>query len=260
MSGKVPVALTIAGSDSSGGAGIQADLKTFTALGVYGTSVVTCVVAEHAGRVAGIQPVRPAMVAAQMETVFEAFEVGGAKTGMLFATPLIDAVCAGLRKRKAPLVVDPVMVASSGARLLRPGAVRALRDRLFPMATVLTPNLDEAALLLGEAIPNAAAMREAAWTLSKRFGTAVLLKGGHLGGDVALDVLVAGELVRVFEAPMVRGVNTHGSGCTLSAAVAAYLAKGFPLARAVAAAKAFLTRAVRTSRSVGKWRLLNHMA
>ncbi len=257
----VPVVLTIAGSDNSGGAGIQADLKTFCHFGVYGTSALTCVVAEHPSAVRAIQSVKPSVVGEQIAMVMEAFPVAAIKTGMLYSAPIIAAVVACLQKQRprSPLVVDPVMVATSGARLLKTDAVRTLCEELLPMADLMTPNLDEAALLVGEPIPTVPAMREAADLLRQTYGCAVLLKGGHLGGDTATDVLATEDDVRVYQTPYIHGVNTHGTGCTLSAAVAALLAQGHTMPQAVEGAKKFISKAISQAVRVGRYDLLNHL-
>lgn len=254
------VAMTVAGSDSSSGAGLQADLKTFGAHGVYGLCAVTCVVAEHPGEVASIQPVRASILADQIRLNLGGFPVGAVKTGMLYSSEIIGVVVRELRRqrRRAPLVVDPVMVATSGAVLLKPTAVERLCEELLPMAELITPNLDEAALLVGERLPNVAAMREAADGLRKRFGCGVLVKGGHLGGKRAVDVLAHGGDVVVLEAPYRRGVHTHGTGCTLSAAIAAGLARGLGLVDAVRGGKAFVTRAILRAQKIGRWQVLHH--
>jgi hydroxymethylpyrimidine/phosphomethylpyrimidine kinase len=240
-----PVALTIAGSDSSAGAGLQADLKTFSACQVYGLTAVTCVVAEVPGRVSAIQAVTPELVAGQVRLALAAFPVAAIKTGMLFSTAIIEAVCAALADCRAPVVVDPVMVASSGDALLEPEAVATYRDRLFPRAALVTPNLDEARVLLGRPISTVQEMREAGRELARRWGVPFLLKGGHLGGREAVDILVAGEeSPQEFVAPFVEGVSTHGTGCTYSAAITAGLAHGLALSAAVAQAKRFVTGAI----------------
>ena len=246
----VPVALSIAGSDNSAGAGAQADLKTFTALGVYGLTAITCVVAEVPGKVSAIAPVPPEVVAEQIRLSFQAYPVGAVKTGMLHARQTVEAVAAALESAfaKCPnrpaLVIDPVMVATSGTRLLEPEAIAACLARLFPLATLVTPNLDEAAVLLGRPIATVEAMREAGPELCARFATAFLLKGGHLPGE-ALDLLFTpdGEVAE-FRAERVPGVSTHGTGCATSAAIAAGLARGLSLHDATARAKAFVTRAI----------------
>jgi hydroxymethylpyrimidine/phosphomethylpyrimidine kinase len=241
---------------------LQADLKTFAAHGVYGLCAVTCVVAEHPGEVASIQAVRPAILADQIRLNLEGFPVAAVKTGMLYSAEVIGVVVEGLRlrKRRTRVVVDPVMVATSGAVLLKPGALERLCDELLPMADLITPNLDEAALLVGEPLPNVAAMREAADALRVRFGCAVLVKGGHLCGMRALDVLADAGEVLVFEAPYRKGVRTHGTGCTLSAAIAAGLAKGLAMRDAVRGGKAFVTRAIAGAKRIGRWHVLDHGA
>jgi hydroxymethylpyrimidine/phosphomethylpyrimidine kinase len=261
MNRKVPVTLTIAGSDNSGGAGIQADLKTFTRYGVYGTTAVTCVVAEHPGRVSRITAEPPAMVAEQIRLVFEAFPVAAAKTGMLFSAGIIRSVAREMRRRKkTKLVVDPVMVATSGAVLLKPDAERALARELFPLAAVVTPNLDEAARLLGRKLKTAEAAEEAAIELAKQWKVPFLVKGGHLKLDVAGDYLAwPNGKTRVFSARRVRGVETHGTGCTYSAAICAGLAKGNSLEAAVANAKRFITRAIQRHLKIGRYTPLNHL-
>jgi hydroxymethylpyrimidine/phosphomethylpyrimidine kinase len=249
MSRFLPV-LSIAGSDNSAGAGIQADLKTMSALGVYGLTAVTCVVAEVPGRVTLIQGIDPAIVGEQISLLFEAFPVAAVKTGMLYSPEILTTVVEALEQLRpvegaVPLVVDPVMVASSGDRLLKQEAVHVYETRLFPAATLVTPNLDEAAALLGGAIESRAQMREAGRQLVEKYGAAFLMKGGHLKEDSAADLLVERNgFESWFEAPFVRGVSTHGTGCTYSAAIASELAKGAQLRDAVAAAKHFVTGAV----------------
>jgi hydroxymethylpyrimidine/phosphomethylpyrimidine kinase len=246
----VPIALTIAGSDSSAGAGIQADLKTFTALGVYGLTAVTCIVAEVPGNVSRIEPVTARMVREQLEVLLKNFRVGAIKTGLLCSAELVCAVAqtsqAGEKKtaRSIPFVVDPVMIATSGDNLLEPEAVEAYKNKLFPLATLITPNLDEAALLLETTIIDRKQMESAAKALAKKYRASILLKGGHLRGDNAIDLLFhQGELTE-FSAPFVRGVQTHGTGCTYSAAVTAGLASGFSLEQAIKRAKKFVTESI----------------
>jgi hydroxymethylpyrimidine/phosphomethylpyrimidine kinase len=252
-----PVALTIAGSDSGGGAGIQADLKVFHALGVFGTSAITCLTAQNPARVSGVEAVSPAMVAAQIARVCEAFPVGAAKTGMLYNAGIIRAVAAQVRRyRLRRLVVDPVMIATSGARLLRPDAVRALMAELLPLALVVTPNLAEAEALWGEPIRSATALRAAARELAARYGVAFVVKGGHLPGARVVDVLCADGRLHEFGAMRVRRVATHGTGCTMSAAIAGHLALGADLVTAVADAKRLVTGALRRPLRVGRWQAL----
>ena len=261
MRSKTPVVLTIAGSDNSGGAGVQADLKTFTRLGVYGTSAVTCVVAEHPGRVSRIEAVQPAMVAEQIRLVFEAFPVAAAKTGMLFSAAIIQRVAREMRRRKKTrLVVDPVMVATSGAALLKLEAERAMAKLLFPLASLVTPNLDEAARLLGRKLKTSEAAKEAAVALAKKWRVPFLVKGGHLGLKRAEDFLAwPNGKVQIFTAQRIRGVETHGTGCTYSAAICAGLAQGLSLERAVEQGKRFITRAIREHLRIGRYTPLNHL-
>src|SRR6478735_1261661 len=210
-----PIALTIAGSDSSAGAGIQADLKTFSALGVYGLTAVTCVVAETPGKVSKIETMSAALVREQIEVVMRSFPVAAIKTGLLCSGEIIAAVADVLREQSSiPLVIDPVMVATSGDALLPDDAIDIYERELFPIAALVTPNLSEAARLLGSAITNIRAMREAGQVLAKKYGVPVLLKGGHLSGDRAIDLLFDNETVTEFSAPFSRGVKTHGTGCT----------------------------------------------
>jgi hydroxymethylpyrimidine/phosphomethylpyrimidine kinase len=245
------IALTIAGSDSSGGAGIQADLKTFAAFGVYGASVITALTAQNTLGVRAIADVDPSFVAQQIDAVVEDLQVGAAKTGMLARVAVIEAVAERLRAHRLPyLVVDPVMVATSGDVLLEPQAVTCLRERILPLATLLTPNLREAEILTGRAVTNPAQMREAARALTETGVRAVLVKGGHLADD-ALDILYDGEKFQEFYAPQIATRNTHGTGCTLSAAVTACLARGFSLDESVAAAKRYITRAIATAPGIG---------
>ena len=242
-----PVALTVAGSDCSAGAGVQADLKAFKSYGVYGLTAVTCVVAEVPGRVAAIQPVEAGIVRQQIELCLEAFPVAAMKTGLLYSREIIEQVAdvyqALPASKRPPLIIDPVMVASSGDPLLRRDALAGYPERLFPLAALVTPNLDEARVLLGGApLGDAEAMRRAGRELRARYGVPFLMKGGHLGGDQALDVLVYPDGRTVdFAADFTRGFATHGTGCTYSAAVAAGLATGLTLENAIHRAKAYIS-------------------
>jgi len=244
------VALTIAGSDSSTGAGIQADLKTFGALGVYGVTAITCVVAETPGVVVKIEPVSAAMVCAQMEVLLRHFPVAAIKTGLLFSQEIVIAVARMLRahaskaKSLAPLVIDPVMIATSGDALLRDDAIESYEKELFPLAALVTPNLHEASRLLGEPIADLEQMRTAGEALRKKYGIPILLKGGHLAGADAIDLLFVEDRVIEFSAPFARGVATHGTGCTYSAAITAGLANGKSLEEAVRQAKKFVTATI----------------
>jgi len=259
----VPVVLTIAGSDNSGGAGIQADLKTFTTLDVYGATAVTCVVAEHPGRVLNITPIPPARVADQIRLVLEAFPIAAIKTGMLHSAGIINAVTKAIAPALAqgvPLVVDPVMVASSGKVLMKKDAIRALR-KFIALATLVTPNRDEAELLWGKPIKNLQALNEAALGLAKSFRQpGFLVKGGHLKTSQAVDVLAfADGRVCEFSAKRIPGVDPHGTGCTYSAAIAAGLAKSLTVTEAVVLGKLFITRALHRRFEIGGYQLLNHL-
>ena len=241
------IALTIAGSDSSGGAGIQADLKTFAAHQVYGASVIVALTAQNTTGVRAIHAVPAAFVSQQMDAVFEDLDVGAVKIGMLATAELIETVADGLRKHGAKnIVLDPVMIAASGARLLEEAAVEAVREHLFPLATLITPNLPEAAALLGTAPAQSdAAVDEQAEKLAALGAANVLIKGGHGSGDVSSDLLLlAGGARRRFNAPRLDTRNTHGTGCTLSSAIAANLAKGLSLAEAVGEAKSYISAAI----------------
>jgi len=246
----VPIALTIAGSDSSAGAGIQADLKTFAALRVYGLTGVTCIVAEIPGKVSRIETVTARMIREQIEVLLRNFEVGAIKTGMLCSAQIISVVAKAIQDsdrifgRHVPLVVDPVMIATSGDCLVESGAIEAYKNELFPLATLITPNLDEAKLLMREKIKDLEQMEQAAGTLATRFRCSILLKGGHLRGNKAIDLLFHnGHLIK-FSAPFVRGVATHGTGCTYSAAITAGLASGLSLVQAIRRAKKFVTKSI----------------
>jgi hydroxymethylpyrimidine/phosphomethylpyrimidine kinase len=241
-----PVILSIAGSDNSAGAGAQADLKTISALGGYGLTAITCVVAEVPGKVSAIQAVEPEVVAEQVRLSLEAFPVAAIKTGMLYSEAIIESVVNALRevRGRIPLVVDPVMVASSGDSLLAPGAVALYRARLLPLAAIATPNLDETGVLLGRKVDSLEGIRAAGRELSSCYGCAFLVKGGHLRGPVATDVLVHAGGTEELHAHFVAGVSTHGTGCTYSAAIATGLARGLPLPEAVREAKEYVTRAI----------------
>lgn len=240
------IAVSIAGSDASGGAGLQADLKTFSACGVYGATIVTALTAQNTRGVQAIHDVPPDFVAAQMDSVFSDLAVNAAKIGMLSNAAIIEAVAAGLsRHRVSTLVLDPVMVATSGDVLLAQNAIDALRNSLLPRATLITPNLPEAATLLGENIAETEVEMQAQAEKLLAFGPhAVLLKGGHGSGAESVDLLVTRDGTARFSAPRIATQNTHGTGCTLSAAIAAELAKGATLHDAVSLAKTYLTTAL----------------
>jgi len=241
-----PIALTIAGSDSSGGAGIQADLKTFAALGVYGASVITALTAQNTEGVSGIHQVPAEFVTAQIDAVFSDLAVGAVKIGMVAQPPVIDAIVAGLvRWSPKHVVLDPVMVATSGDRLLATEAVDALRTKLIPLASVITPNLPEAAALLDEGVAaDEAAVEKQGRRLLALGCKAVLIKGGHGEGAESIDYLVDSSGATALAAPRIATKNTHGTGCSLSSAIAAEFAKGADVGAAVRNAKAWVSAAI----------------
>ena len=257
---ELPVALTIAGSDSGAGAGIQADLLTFAAHGVFGTTAITCLTAQNPDGVTAIETLPASFVLEQILQVHRHFKLRALKTGMLHSPAIVTAVADFLRAEPGiPAVIDPVMVATSGAVLLEPEAVAAMREQLLPRAILVTPNLDEVAVLLGEKPAAAAAMVAAARKLAQSYGVAFLVKGGHLSGDELVDVLAQpGGDARTYASRRIQGVDTHGSGCTLSAAIAANLARGSRLDDAVEAARAYLLRGLEHSLLVGRRRFINH--
>ena len=245
--GHPPVVLSIAGSDSSAGAGIQADLKTFTAHGCYGLTAVTSVVAEAPGRVTYVELLPAAAIAAQIRVLDESFPIAAVKTGMLGGRAQMEAILenwAPLAQRGIPLVVDPVMISTSGRRLLEEDAMELLVTEFLQRARLITPNLNEAGVLLGVRPTTRLEMLDGARRLMDRWGCAVLLKGGHLSGDLCPDVLVDGAAEAWVEAPRITVVKTHGTGCTYSAAITAGLAHGLTLEAAVRSAKAFITEAI----------------
>ena len=243
----IPNVLTIAGTDPSGGAGIQADLKTFSALGAYGMSVMTALVAQNTQGVDRILDLPPDFVAAQIDTLFADVRVDAVKIGMISNAAIASTVAERLRRhRAATVVLDPVMVAKSGDRLLADDAVEAVRDELLPLATLITPNLPEAGVLLDRAPPDTlAAMEDAARALHELGPRNVLVKGGHLSAETSPDMLFDGDTLSTLSAARVRTKNTHGTGCTLSAAIAALLPQRPSMAAAVAGAKAYLSEALR---------------
>ena len=252
-----PAALTIAGSDSSGGAGLQADLRTMTKLGVHGASVVTCVTAQNPGAVSAIHPTPAKVVAAQLNSVFGSLAIRAVKTGMLYSRSIIDEVAECLAKRKRlQLVVDPVMISSSGTPLLKPGAATALGARLLPLAKLVTPNLDEAAKLARRPVREPEEMRDAARAIHERFGCAVLVKGGHMKTTEAIDLFYDGHEEFLLSALRVQGVSPPGTGCTYSAAITAFLARGERLPKAVELAKQHMAEAFSGVFRVGKRRFL----
>jgi hydroxymethylpyrimidine/phosphomethylpyrimidine kinase len=244
-----PIAVTIAGSDSGGGAGIQADLKTFSALGVYGASVITALTAQNTLGVTAIHDVPADFVAAQIDAVFSDLDVGAVKIGMVSQRGVIETIAAGLERwQQTKVVLDPVMIATSGDKLLAPDAIDVLRRVLFPLAVVVTPNLPEAAALLDAPIAGTEdEMRAQAERLLELGPRAVLIKGGHGGGAESVDLLVEPAACTRLAANRVATANTHGTGCTLSSAIAAGLAKGLALGEAARAAKAYVTAALTAS-------------
>jgi hydroxymethylpyrimidine/phosphomethylpyrimidine kinase len=248
-----PVALTIAGSDSAGGAGIQADLKTFAALDVFGTSAITALTAQNTVGVSDVHAVPHDFVDAQIEAVLDDLDVRAVKTGLLATAPIIEAVAARARRGELPnLVVDPVMVASSGERLLEPDGEQAYIEHLFPHALVITPNLREAAVLLGRPVLSIDDMTGAARDLAQTGPRIVVVKGGHLDADEAVDVLYTDEGVQELRAPRVETRNAHGTGCTFASAIAARLTRGDDPVAAIEGAKHFVTTALQGGAS---WRL-----
>ena len=245
------IALTIAGSDSGGGAGIQADLKTFHQFGVFGTSVVTAVTAQNTRGVRTWEPVAPALVAAQLDAVAEDLPPGAVKSGMLGTADVVDVVADALIRRRLPhYVLDPVMISTSGDRLLAPAAEARLADRLIPLATLVTPNLAEAARLAGMEVRTPEQMAQAGQAIVRMGAQTVLVTGGHLAQDQVTDVLVSARDVHRFTHPRIPGA-THGTGCTLSAAVAAGLALGRPLLTAIQDALDFVERAIAAAPGLG---------
>jgi hydroxymethylpyrimidine/phosphomethylpyrimidine kinase len=243
-----PIALTIAGSDSGGGAGIQADLKAFSALGVYGASVVTAVTAQNTRAVTAVHAIPEDVIAAQIAVVLGDLDVCAVKIGMLATPAIIRTVADALARFEGPIVLDPVMVAKSGDPLLAEDAVATLREALLARATILTPNLPEAARLLGAApAADPAEMETQGRALLALGARAILMKGGHGAGDVCTDLLVARDTVLRLESPRLETKNTHGTGCTLSSAIAAGLARGLSLADAVEAAHSYLQGAIRAA-------------
>ncbi|MDO5369061.1 bifunctional hydroxymethylpyrimidine kinase/phosphomethylpyrimidine kinase [Paracoccus sp. (in: a-proteobacteria)] len=244
------IALTIAGSDSGGGAGIQADLKTFSALGVYGASVLTAITAQNTHAVTRVESVSPQMIRAQIEAVFDDLNVSAVKIGMLGTAAATRAVAEALEGHRVPLVLDPVMIAKSGDRLIEDDAIAALRDLLMPRATVLTPNLPEAARLLGRTVAGDMTEAEAQGRALAALGSQwVLMKGGHAEGETCTDLLVGPE-TRSFSAPRIRTKNSHGTGCSLSSAIAAGLALGRPVPEAVERAHRWLQGAIAAADSL----------
>ena len=255
-----PITLSIAGSDSGGGAGVQADLKTFSSLGTFGTTAFTCLTAQNPDGVTAIHEIPTSFIKAQLDAVLGYFPVSACKTGMLFSEEIIDAVWEILKsKPDIKLVVDPVMIATSGAKLLKDDAITALREKLIPISSLITPNLDEAALLLGDTIAHHYELENSAKRLFDIFKVPVLLKGGHLPkATEAIDILFDGTSIYNFKKPFLKERNTHGTGCTFSSAITAYLAHGLSLPEAVGHAKEYIHNAIEDSIQTGPTTHLNH--
>ncbi|HEV2319911.1 MAG TPA: bifunctional hydroxymethylpyrimidine kinase/phosphomethylpyrimidine kinase [Verrucomicrobiae bacterium] len=256
MHKRIPVALTIAGSDSGGGAGIQADLKTFTTLGVHGATAIACLTAQNPAEVLGVEACSSRMLRRQLDAVFRKIPPTAIKTGMLYSSENIREVAKFLQGRAIPVVVDPVMVSTSGANLLRPGALKVLKEKLLPRAALVTPNLPEAEILTARQIRSIEEMNTAALQIHSQFGCAVLIKGGHLRDSrEATDIFFDGKTRLDLSAPLVKGIHTHGTGCVYSAAICAALALGLSLRQAVKTGKKFVTRSILNSYQIG-----NHFA
>ena len=250
--GGTPVALSIAGSDSGGGAGIQADLRAFAFFKTFGTTAITAITAQNPRAVTDVHPVPPASVTNQIQAVFAAFSVGAVKTGMLFNAGIIEAVAAALAARPSvPVVVDPVMVATSGARLLREDATKCLNERLLPLATVITPNIPEAEILAGRPLDSDRAVLTAAHELAQRFACTVMIKGGHHAAEPGTDLVSDGVSAWRLTAASVVAPSTHGTGCALSAGIAAGLAQGNEVLEAIVRAKAFVHGSLQNCVNVG---------
>jgi hydroxymethylpyrimidine/phosphomethylpyrimidine kinase len=247
------IALTIAGSDSSAGAGIQADLKTFHAHGIYGVTAITAVTVQNTQKVFNIEQIRPSIVHDQIVCLFEDMDLHAVKIGMTADIDIIDSIAAALKKfALPPVVLDPVMISTSGYPLLTSGARKALIERLFPLADVITPNINEAEALIGETIPTVEAMKKAAVEIARLGARKVVLKGGHIDDSHATDILFDGKILREIKRKRIKTRNTHGTGCTFSSAIAANFACGHDFFAAVENAKTYITDALSHSISIGK--------
>ena len=256
-----PVYLSIAGSDCSAGAGLQADLKAGFALGCYPLTAVTCVVSEVPGKVEGIVAMEPQFVADQVRICLQHFPVAAIKTGMLYSPEIVEAVVAELNGYNGPIVVDPVMIATAGEPLILQAAISVYEQSLMPRTTLLTPNLDELQRLLGttESISTADDLQQAATVLAQKYNCAVLAKGGHLGGNTCTDILVQKDgTAHHWSHPRTVGISTHGTGCTLSSAVAAHLAHGHSLVQAVELSLNYIAKSIATSHQLGDLWAVNH--
>lgn len=250
--------LSIAGSDSGGGAGIQADVKTFSELETFGTTAITCVTAQNPDGVSGLEALSAELIHKQITAVCDHFPVAAAKTGMLYSADIVRLVAADDVREGIPiLVVDPVMVAASGARLLQADAIEAIKEELLPQARVVTPNLHEAEILCGHSISSIDELREAAREIGDHFDVACVAKGGHLGGEEVVDVLYDEGEEHVFVAPRVQAQQTHGAGCTFSAALTAYLARKVLMHEAVRLSKEYVHKALENAITAGRHHPLN---
>lgn len=249
---KHPQALTIASSDSGGGAGIQADIKAMQANGVFALSVIVAITAQNTQTVSMVHALPRDIIETQIEAVFDDFEIGAVKTGMLFSSEIVDWVSALLKKREAEyLVVDPVMTSKDGTALLKPDAVETMKKKLFPLATLVTPNIQEAENLAGTSIHSLKDVEEAARRIHGLGPRNVLVKGGHLESDPGVDILFDGKTFAPYPGEWIVTKNTHGTGCTYSAAISAQLARGSTLRESIASAKTFITEAIRHARAIG---------
>ncbi len=255
----IPCALTIAGSDSGGGAGIQTDLKTFAALKVHGTSVVTCVTAQNPDQVSAIQAVSANVVKSQFEALSAGFQPKAVKSGMLFSSSIVKVVVEGLSLLRPDwYVMDPVMVATSGSCLLKESCIDLIRRKLIPLADLITPNIAEAEVLLSESIQTHTKAKRAVKKLVELYERPFLLKGGHLPSrGKAVDYYYDGNEMELLESAFIPGRDTHGTGCTYAAAITSYLSLGHPLVSAISNAKAFITKAIRHSYKTGEYEALN---
>ena len=249
---KYPVAITIAGSDSGGGAGIQADLKTFAALQVHGTTAITSITAQNTYSVTKVVDLPPDMVVEQIKVVYEDMGIDAGKTGMLHTSEIIESVAEAVSELGFPLVTDPVMIAKSGARLLREDAVETMVKKLFPVAKIVTPNLREAEALTGIKIRSIDDMKRAAEVIRDYGPEVVVVKGGHLTGDKAIDIVYDGKEFKKLEATKFSDETTHGTGCSFSAAIAAYIARGYDVIEAISNAKKFISISIRYGLKMGK--------
>lgn len=252
-------ALTIAGSDSGGGAGIQADLKTFSALGIFGTCVVTAVTAQNLSGVFAIQAIDPQVVKKQLLAVLAGYPIRAIKTGMLFSAEIIEVIAGVLEDYSdLPLIIDPVFATTSGSKLIEDEAIAALKTRLFPLANLVTPNMPEAEILANTKLKDRQHLEKTANRLYERFKVPILLKGGHMA-DTACDILCDQEGMHAYDSELIPGVNNHGSGCTYASAIAALIARGLPLRDAVAEAKSYITQSLKNPLQLTTdTRVINH--